>query len=40
MTLAEAKKRIADLRQQVAHYALLSADTWRQRLLDAGVEVD
>ena len=28
------------LRQQVAHYALLSADTWRQRLLDAGVEVD
>lgn len=28
------------LRQHVAHYALLSADTWRQRLLDAGVEVD
>ncbi|MFQ2079138.1 hypothetical protein ACK33T_20010, partial [Aeromonas veronii] len=28
------------LRQHVARYALLSADTWRQRLLDAGVEVD
>ena len=28
------------LRQQVAHYALLPADTWQKRLLDAGVEVD
>jgi hypothetical protein len=27
-------------RQHVAQYALLPADTWRQRLLDAGVEVD
>lgn len=28
-------------RQHVAHYALLPADTWRQRLRDAGVvEVD